>query len=81
MYENQIHNLLIEKGYKKKQYGFVKKGKDVSHAVTIFDKYRFQIWGWYNDFDDEKIYNTGIIEINDYELFSKLILFDQHSKI
>lgn len=79
---NQIEALLISHGYKKKQYGFVKKGKDVGHAVTIFPKDQFQIWGWYEGMDDMKIYNTGVVEITDYELFSKLIiLFDQHSKI
>ncbi len=82
MNEEQIEGLLISNGYKKKQYGFVKKGKDVSHAVTLFPKDQFQIWGWYNGMDDEKIYNTGIITITDYDLFVQLILlFDQHSKI
>lgn len=79
MNEQQIEGLLISHGYKKKQYGFVKKGKDVSHGVTLFPKDKFQIWGWYTDLDDEKVYNTGIVKISEYELFSNLIiLFAQH---
>lgn len=78
----QIENFLLSKGYVRKEYGFVKKGEDVSHAVTDFADNQFQIFGWYNDMDYSKIYDTGIVEITDYELFSKLIiLFDQHSKI
>lgn len=79
---NQIEGLLISHGYKKKEYGFVKKGKDVSQAVTLFPNNEFQMWGWYNGGDDSKLYDTSIVEITDYDLFSKLIiLFDQHSKI
>lgn len=78
---NKIEGLLISHGYKRKQFGFVKKGKEVSHAVTIFPESEFQIFGWYNWGDDSKVYDTGIVEIKDYNLFVQLILlFDQHSK-
>lgn len=80
MNDEQIIGLLISHGYKKKQYGYVRKNSNnTKQAVTLFDGNKFQLFGWYKN-DDEKLYSTGIIKIADLEqLTTLLIIFNQYT--
>jgi hypothetical protein len=58
--------LLIEKGYKGKDYGYWKKTKNNVHWVTLFDNFQIQMYS-YSKTDQElnKIYDTGMVTVTD----------------
>lgn len=71
----EVEKLIIEYGYAKKQYGYVKKNKNgTNQAVTIFDDGdRFQFFGWNDEYGDNKIYDTGIINLKDMNQLETLL--------
>jgi len=69
--EKSFKDILLLNGYEEKGYGFSKQTENISHWVTLYDSESLQMYSYYvPDNDCEKIYDTGVININTAQLLS-----------
>jgi len=75
-----MKNILLKNGYSPKEYGFVKVMSENTHWITLFkENGGLQMYAYFSeDTEFEKIYDTGIISVNEKELQTLINILNQH---
>ena len=62
--------IITSSGYVQKEYGYVKEIGENTHWITLFkDSGELQMYAYFTEDEEfDKIYDTGIVSVNEYEL-------------